>query len=91
MPKDIVEQTFTMMPMKTMAQGASTTCVAALDPKLEGTSPHSGMSTSANGPLGSSGAYLADCQLSETFEYARSESLAEKLWSLSDKLIADMH
>lgn len=90
MPKDIVEQTFTMMPMKTMAQGVSTTCVAALDPKLEGISPRPRLWTSANGQLDSSGGYLVDCQLSETLECARSESLAEKLWSLSESLTADM-
>ena len=36
MPKENVEQLFTMMPMKSLSQGASTTIVAALDPKLSG-------------------------------------------------------
>ena len=37
MPKKNAEQLFTMMPMKSMTQGASPTLVAALDPKLSGT------------------------------------------------------
>ena len=36
MPKENVEQLFTMMPMKTITQGTSTILVAALDPKLSG-------------------------------------------------------
>ena len=36
MPKETTEQIITMLPMKSMSQGVSTTLVAALDPKLSG-------------------------------------------------------
>ncbi|KAL9063651.1 MAG: hypothetical protein Q9161_009352 [Pseudevernia consocians] len=89
MPKEVAEQTFTMMPMKNMAQGVSTTCVAALDPKLDSKTPRTHLPTSADGPLESSGTYLVDCQVSETLEFARDGSIAKKLWSLSEKLTAE--
>ncbi len=89
MPKENAEQLFTVMPMKTMAQGISTTCVAALDPKLDGNISFTHLPTSADSSSDSSGVYLADCQVSETLEYARDESLAERLYALSERLTTE--
>ncbi|KIW24147.1 uncharacterized protein PV07_09879 [Cladophialophora immunda] len=58
---------------KSMAQGISTTLVAALDPRIE---PQSGM-------------YMADCQCQNTYEYAESMEGAEKLWKLSEELVGE--
>ncbi|KIW80615.1 hypothetical protein Z517_07231 [Fonsecaea pedrosoi CBS 271.37] len=60
-------------PPKSMAQGISTTLVAALDPRIE---PQSGM-------------YMADCQCQNTYEYAESMEGAEKLWKLSEELVGE--
>ncbi|KZV80926.1 putative short-chain dehydrogenase [Exidia glandulosa HHB12029] len=57
---------------KTLAQGASTTLVAALDPALK---EHNG-------------AYLADCQVAPTLcPAAQQADLPEKLWRLSETLV----
>ncbi|RYP84099.1 hypothetical protein DL769_001244 [Monosporascus sp. CRB-8-3] len=56
---------------KTLSQGSSTTLVAALDPELPARSP----------------AYLANCQISEPYEYASDPENAERLWELSEQLV----
>jgi NAD(P)-dependent dehydrogenase (short-subunit alcohol dehydrogenase family) len=58
---------------KSMAEGISTTLVAALDPRIE---PQSGM-------------YMANCQPQKTYEYAESLEGAEKLWKLSEELVGE--
>ncbi|KAH8703376.1 hypothetical protein BGW36DRAFT_312476 [Talaromyces proteolyticus] len=64
---------------KTLGAGASTSMVAALDPKLaEGVS---------NDKM-NSGSYLVDCQISDqACPLAVSSEEAEKLWELSEKLV----
>ncbi|KAL7629812.1 hypothetical protein AAE478_001335 [Parahypoxylon ruwenzoriense] len=58
---------------KTPDEGASTTLVAALDPKLnEG-----------------GGLYLADCQFFPTAEFAQDPEIAQRLWHLSEDLIGE--
>lgn len=56
---------------KSLEQGISTTLVAVLSPDL------------AN----QSGAYLQDCQICETREYAHDGNLADQLWELSEELV----
>ncbi|RYP73965.1 hypothetical protein DL771_003276 [Monosporascus sp. 5C6A] len=65
------EWTEDTLDLKTLSQGASTTLVAALDPELPARSP----------------AYLANCQITEPFEYALDPENAEKLWELSEQLV----
>ena len=57
---------------KTLEQGASTTCVAGLDPTLDGNE---------------GAVYLADCMLAEPASYAVDEESAQRLWVLSTQLI----
>ncbi|USP78246.1 hypothetical protein yc1106_05520 [Curvularia clavata] len=56
---------------KNLDQGAATVLVAALDPALND----------------SKGILLHDCQISDAMPYATDPKLAEKLWSLSEKLV----
>jgi len=56
---------------KNIDQGASTTIVAAFDPKLGE----------------SSGAYLDDCQVGSPAPFATNGAYAERLWSLSEQLL----
>ncbi|KAE8448958.1 hypothetical protein EG329_008754 [Mollisiaceae sp. DMI_Dod_QoI] len=56
---------------KDLAQGTSCTLVAALDPSIEK----------------SSGAYLCDCAVEQTPDYAHNPELAQKLWTLSEKIV----
>ncbi|KAL3420582.1 short-chain dehydrogenase [Phlyctema vagabunda] len=58
---------------KDLAQGTSTTLVAALDPALES----------------QSGAYLMDCAPAKPLDYAADPVAAEKLWALSEKLVGE--
>ena len=88
MPKENAEQLFTMMPMKTMSQGTSTTLVAALDPKLKGKKGPNFIRFPTNIGKDSSGVYLADCQLSSVLDFAKDDTYAEKLWKLSEALTA---
>lgn len=60
---------------KTQRQGASTTLVAACDPKL-------GLPGSDG-----SGVLLNDCQIWKAPPYAVDKSVAEKLWKLSEELV----
>lgn len=63
-----------IIPRKTFAQGTATIVVAALDPRIEG----------------SSGAYLADCKVEHGdvwAEHAKGDADAERLWELSERLV----
>jgi NAD(P)-dependent dehydrogenase (short-subunit alcohol dehydrogenase family) len=67
---------------KTLGQGAATTLVAAVDPKL-------GVSETRDGKEGY-GAYLMDCQISQNAHpRAKSSDEAEKLWKLSEDLVGE--
>ncbi|EXJ55357.1 hypothetical protein A1O7_08284 [Cladophialophora yegresii CBS 114405] len=67
---------------KTLGQGAATSLVAALDPKL-------GFSETHDGKEGY-GAYLVDCQISQNAHpRAKSSEEAEKLWKLSEDLVGE--
>ena len=63
------------MQMKSLEQGASTTLVAALDPKL--------------GAAGETrtGVWLKDCQVEKPIEWAIDPASADKLWTLSEELV----
>jgi len=61
------------MDFKDLAQGTSTTLVAALDPALK---DHSG-------------AFLWDCQIKETAEYTTKPEYVEKLWELSERIVGE--
>ncbi|KAI9735114.1 MAG: hypothetical protein M1834_001702 [Cirrosporium novae-zelandiae] len=58
---------------KTPDQGAATTLMAALDPKL----------------YKSSAIFMRDCQSSESAPYAEDKKLADKLWKLSEELAVE--
>ncbi|KAF2669028.1 short-chain dehydrogenase [Microthyrium microscopicum] len=64
---------FEMPPSKTAQQGSATALAAALNPEL----------------TDKSGSYMEDCQVEPLFEYASSVENAEKLWTLSEKLIGE--
>jgi NAD(P)-dependent dehydrogenase (short-subunit alcohol dehydrogenase family) len=67
---------------KTLGAGASTSLVAALDPKLG-----NGVGESKDGNE-NWGAFLADCQISDLAKpLAVSSKEAEKLWEVSEKLV----
>ncbi|KAL8925775.1 MAG: hypothetical protein Q9208_003272 [Pyrenodesmia sp. 3 TL-2023] len=67
MPREMVEQIFSVMPPKSKLQGASTPLVAALDPSL----------------IDDSGAYLNDCQVEDVAEWAKDPKIAQRCWALS--------
>ncbi|KAK4160254.1 hypothetical protein QBC43DRAFT_359798 [Cladorrhinum sp. PSN259] len=58
---------------KTPDEGSSTTLVAALDPALNETK----------------GLYLVDCQIAEAYHHATDPAAAERLWKLSEELVAE--
>lgn len=58
---------------KDVDEGTATTLVAALEPSIEK----------------DSGAYLDDCKVKETVDYASDPEIAEKLWALSEKIIGE--
>ncbi|XP_010543328.1 PREDICTED: short-chain dehydrogenase TIC 32, chloroplastic-like isoform X2 [Tarenaya hassleriana] len=62
---------FSFFLWKTIPQGAATTCYVALHPSLKGVT----------------GKYFADCNEVTPSKLARDESLAQKLWDFSVKLI----
>jgi hypothetical protein len=73
---------------KTLDQGCATTLAAALDPALEGSAlvPLGENKMVTN--LGSSGAFLRDCQIYEDVaSWATGEENVQKLWELSEKLV----
>ena len=66
------------IPWKTIDEGASTTLVAALDPKLD----------VAEGEAG----YLSDCQFAEPAEWCQGEkgrAAAERLWGEAQKIVGE--
>ncbi len=67
---------------KTLGAGASTSLVAALDPKLG-----EGVGEIKNGTQ--YGAYLSDCQIVELPPRGGSSENAEKLWKLSEELVKE--
>lgn len=68
--------------LKTLGAGASTSLVAAVDPKL-------GPSETKDGKEGW-GAYLKDCQIShDAHVRAKSGKEAERLWGLSEELVKE--
>jgi NAD(P)-dependent dehydrogenase (short-subunit alcohol dehydrogenase family) len=67
---------------RTLGAGASTSLVAALDPKL-------GVGETRDGKE-NYGTYLADCQISDSaLPLAVSSSEAEKLWNLSENVVKE--
>ncbi|KAH6957924.1 hypothetical protein BKA56DRAFT_197465 [Ilyonectria sp. MPI-CAGE-AT-0026] len=69
-----------MFTYKTLGAGASTSLVAALDPKLE--------ASETNEDSENHGAYLVDCQINDKARpLAVSSEEAEKLWKLSEELV----
>lgn len=54
-------------------QGAATTITAAVSPDLEG----------------ESGAYLCDCQVALPSKEAQDEELAQKLWEVTERQLAE--
>jgi NAD(P)-dependent dehydrogenase (short-subunit alcohol dehydrogenase family) len=69
---------------KSLGAGASTSLVAALDPKLA-----DGVGETRNGSE-NYGAFLADCQISDKAQpLAVSSEEAEKLWQLSERLVKE--
>jgi flagellum-specific peptidoglycan hydrolase FlgJ len=62
---------------KSLGQGAATSLVAALDPKL------------APASKDGDGVYLQDCHIAETARWATDPVAAEKLWSVSEELVGE--
>jgi NAD(P)-dependent dehydrogenase (short-subunit alcohol dehydrogenase family) len=62
---------------KSLQQGASTTLVAATDPKL-GLPDSNGL-----------GAFLSDCQIAETPAYAVGKEEAQKLWEITEGWVGE--
>jgi NAD(P)-dependent dehydrogenase (short-subunit alcohol dehydrogenase family) len=60
--------------LKTVQQGAATSIYAATAPELHG----------------QSGGYLADCALAKTSEAASDPELGERLWAISERLVASL-
>lgn len=58
---------------KSIEQGVATTVVAAIDPRI----------------VSESGAYLANCQVEDVFEYAKDPEQVQKLWELSERLVGE--
>ncbi len=75
LPGIIVSAFRTIGPMlfKVASQGAATTVYAALSPEL----------------AGKSGAYLADCAIAETNADGSDLELAERVWALSERAVAE--
>ncbi|XP_045810339.1 short-chain dehydrogenase TIC 32, chloroplastic-like [Trifolium pratense] len=61
--------------MKSIQQGAATTCYVALHPQVKGLS----------------GCYFVDCNLAETSSQAGDQELARKLWEYSSNLIKTLY
>ena len=76
--------------MKTLAEGATTTLVAALDSALEGKIHLWFSKYIAESKVGHSGAYLSDSKIEPTAEYTTIPSDADKLWRLSERLVGQV-
>lgn len=71
-----------LVPLKSLAAGASTSLVAALDPRL-------GCGETKDGKE-NYGVYLVDCQISDkAHSLAVSSDEAERLWKLSEELVGE--
>jgi WW domain-containing oxidoreductase len=60
--------------LKTIPEGAATTCYVAVHPSLDGVS----------------GKYFADCNVSKPSTLGRDEPMAAKLWEISTKIAAEL-
>jgi WW domain-containing oxidoreductase len=60
--------------LKSAAEGAATQCYLAVHPNVEGVS----------------GKYFADCNVSKSSARGRDDTLAEKLWEVSEKIAAEV-
>ncbi len=60
--------------LKSIPQGAATECYLATHPEVDETS----------------GEYFANCNVATSSEAAQDDQLAEKLWSVSEKIVADL-
>lgn len=74
MPREMVEQVFSVMPPKSKVQGASTPLVAALDPSLTGKREPS---SACNYPFYRSLPLVGNIQLTQKFFYRRFRCLLE--------------
>ncbi|CAG8961510.1 hypothetical protein HYFRA_00013861, partial [Hymenoscyphus fraxineus] len=72
-PKEEAEEIFRQMSMKSLEQGISTILVAALDPKLGGTS----------------NVYLEDCQVKSIPAYYSDPEVGQRLWKLTEELVGE--
>jgi WW domain-containing oxidoreductase len=64
----------TAIAMKTIPEGSATQCFVAVHPSLEGVS----------------GEYFADCNVASASRYARDEALAERLWEVTERIVAEL-
>ena len=60
--------------LKSIPEGAATQCYLAVHPDVAGVS----------------GKYFADCNESRTSAHGRDEAMAEKLWDVSEKIVAEV-
>ena len=60
--------------LKSTAEGAATQCYAATHPSMEGVS----------------GTYLADCNEARAGRHGRDPAMAEKLWEVSERIVAEV-
>jgi WW domain-containing oxidoreductase len=60
--------------LKSIPQGAATTCYVAVHPNLDGVA----------------GEYFADCNVSVPSSHGRDEAMAGKLWNVSEKIAAEV-
>ncbi|HEY8432244.1 MAG TPA: SDR family oxidoreductase [Sandaracinaceae bacterium] len=58
--------------LKSVAQGAATQCYVATHPSLDGVS----------------GEYFADCNIARSSPYGRDEALGERLWEVTERIVA---
>jgi len=60
--------------MKNVAQGAATQCWAAAHPSLDGVN----------------GEYFADCNVAKSSRHARDEAMGERLWAVTEEIVAGL-
>jgi len=60
--------------MKSVAQGAATQCYVAVHPAVAGVS----------------GEYFADCNVAKSSRYSRDPELAQRLWEVSERIVAEV-
>ena len=60
--------------MKNMEQGAATQCYVATHPSLASVS----------------GEYFADCNIEKASRHARNEAMAERLWQVTEEIVAKL-